>query len=81
MLHLLQRLTIHKIIYGNNTVNADRFKTFIEELLEKLSAENLENSFLIMNNAKIHKHPDIKELIEDNGFNLKFLPPYNAESK
>lgn len=67
---------VHQMVIANSTVNADRFKTFLQGLLEKIVPQ-LENSFLIMDNARIHKRQDIQDIVQNSGCYLKFLPPYS----
>lgn len=37
------------------------------------------NSVIVMDNCPIHKHPDIRELIESRGMRCEFLPPYSPD--
>ena len=44
-------------------------------LLDKIeSSPGLQNSFLIMHNARIHKTLEIRNMVDNT---LKFLPPYS----
>jgi len=40
------------------------FKRFIEQLLDYMQPFPAPNSVIVMDNCRIHKHPDIKEMIE-----------------
>ncbi|KAG1446454.1 hypothetical protein G6F56_009566 [Rhizopus delemar] len=41
--------------------------------------EKFKHHYLIMNNAPIHKHQDIKNPIESRGYKCVYLPPYSSE--
>lgn len=54
------------------------FKDFVQQLVEKLDNDNADPYFLVMDNARIHYNPGLKEWIEDrNKHMLKYLPPYS----
>ena len=56
--------------------NAERFNTWLEgELCPRLSSEHL----VIMDNARIHKTEHTRELIENTGAEILFLPPYSPD--
>ena len=44
---------------------AVHFNSFIEALLENMNPFPLPNSVIIMDNASIHKSPELQEMIED----------------
>lgn len=51
-----------KVVEGSFT--SDLFYEFIEELLTRMAPFPAPNSVIVMDNARIHKHPDIIDLIE-----------------
>jgi transposase len=56
--------------------DAELFNTWLEEhLLPTLK----QGTTIIMDNARFHKSPKTKELIENAGCNLLFLPPYSPD--
>ncbi|KAH7923725.1 hypothetical protein BV22DRAFT_1014820 [Leucogyrophana mollusca] len=42
----------------------ETFKQFIERLLDQMQPFPAPNSVIVMDNCRIHKHPEIQELIE-----------------
>ena len=58
------------------SINSRIFEAWIEQvLLPELS----ENSILVMDNAAFHKRESTKELIEDAGHEILWLPPYSPD--
>jgi len=52
------------------------FKTWVEkELLSKLP----QKSVFVIDNASFHKDASIREVLEKNGHNLLYLPPYSPQ--
>ena len=47
----------------------------IEELCPRLSSKHV----VILDNARLHKTPQTRELIEGSGATLMFLPPYSPD--
>lgn len=44
--------------------NAQGFRTFIDGLLDEKNPYPLPNSVIVMDNASIHKGPEIREMVE-----------------
>lgn len=43
----------------------DRFRTFVEGLLDQMAPYPARNSVIVMDNARIHKEPWLLQLIEE----------------
>lgn len=57
---------------------ADHFYVFIKETLDIMDQfQYLKEAYLIMDNASIHKRPEITDMITKRGYNYIFLPPSN----
>jgi len=59
--------------------NAEQFRIFIDDLLNELRSHGIVNKIIIADNASIHKNKEVKELIEQAGHQLIFLPPYTPQ--
>jgi transposase len=60
--------------------NAELFIEFVEEkVLPHCNPYPGPRSVLILDNASIHKNDRLRELCEDHGVLLKFLPPYSPD--
>ena len=58
------------------TINSGVFHYWVENtLLPELPA----NSVIVMDNAAFHKRVDTKELLENNGHTILWLPPYSPD--
>ncbi|TFY50736.1 hypothetical protein EVG20_g11358 [Dentipellis fragilis] len=66
-----------KIVEGSFTTV--RFLEFIEGLLDCMQPFPGSNSVIIMDNARIHKDPEIIETIQARGMRALFLPPYSPD--
>jgi len=71
-----QRVLYCKVIKSGNC-NSSIFKEFLTELFEVLEQEELHGSFLIMDNAAIHKTREVKLEVEEKQHLIKYLPPYS----
>lgn len=64
------------MMYIESSVDGDAFVTYIEKfLIPKLRKGN----FVILDNVRFHKKAEIKELIENVGAKVVFLPPYSPD--
>ncbi|KAI5151859.1 hypothetical protein ENBRE01_2439 [Enteropsectra breve] len=69
---------IHYKLILDGTCNGEKFKQFIEDLIEKLNSnESTANCWIICDNARIHKVESVRTLIEAAGHRLEFLSPYS----
>ena len=62
-----------------NTITRDNFLRFVRGLLPRMNKWPLPNSVLVIDNAAVHKVPGIRELIEEHGARLLFLPSYSPD--
>ena len=62
-----------------NAVTGDDFLQFVRGLLPRMNKWPLPNSVLVVDNAAIHKVPGIRELVEEHGSRLLFLPSYSPD--
>ena len=62
-----------------NAVTGAAFHRFVEGLLPRMNKWPLPNSVLVVDNASIHKVAGIRELVEDHGMRLMFLPSYSPD--
>ncbi|KAK6011386.1 hypothetical protein OSTOST_23534 [Ostertagia ostertagi] len=69
---------VHSKIINDGTCNSPKFCAFIEELLAEIhDREEMNGAWLIMDNAKIHKTEEVRRLLDDTPYQLKFLSPYS----
>lgn len=79
---LLPALSVNGVIYARlveGSFTTRRFRSFIEGLLDRMDQTMELGSYIIMDNARIHKDESIKDLIEGWGYNIMFLPPYSPD--
>ena len=69
---------LHLEVVENAVMGAD-FRQFVEGLLLQMNKFPLPNSVLIIDNASIHKIDGIRELVEDRGARLLYLPSYSPD--
>ena len=60
----------------DGAVNADIFEAFVEQVLVP---ELREGDVVVMDNLSSHKRARTRELIEQAGAELRFLPPYSPD--
>jgi transposase len=68
------RILCHQTVQGS--VNGPRFVEFIER---RLCPRLYPGDVVVMDNLRLHHAPIVRELIEDEGAQLIFLPPYSPE--
>jgi transposase len=95
---VLPALAIHGMVYSHiveGSFTASRFIDFIHGLLDHLQPYPAPNSVIVMDNCRIHKAPEIQEMIEarcavpnertivylrlSRGMRLEFLPTYSPD--
>lgn len=60
----------------NGSINADTFSAWVaQDLLPQL----LPNSVMVMDKATFHKRTDSRQLLEDAGHQLEYLPTYSPD--
>ena len=69
---------LHLEVVENAVTGAD-FCRFVEGLLLQMNEFPLPNSVLVIDNASIHKIDGIRELVEDRGACLLYLPSYSPD--
>jgi hypothetical protein len=62
-----------------NTITGADFHHFIQGLLLHMNKWPLPNSVLVVDNASIHKVAGIREMVEEQGTRLLFLPVYSPD--
>jgi transposase len=78
---LLLALTTKGIIHHietSNTINGDVFYNFLKEVIERIN-NNIKYTF-IFDNVSFHRLKKIKDLINSNGHELLFCPPYSPNN-
>jgi len=71
------RLLFHQI--SKTAFNGNLYRDFIIKLMKKMNGLLMTNYMLIMDNCTVHKVVGIRDVIEKNGRNLMFLPPYSPQ--
>ncbi|KAG0735990.1 hypothetical protein G6F16_001906 [Rhizopus arrhizus] len=57
--------------------NSSHFVLFVEEIVSVLNKIGLKNMYIVMDNASIHKTPEVLKAIRDSGHYALFLPLYS----
>ena len=57
-------------------INRDAFETYVQRVLVP---ELRPGDIVVMDNLSSHKGPRVRELIEEAGADLRFLPPYSPD--
>jgi hypothetical protein len=69
---------LHVEVFDHAITGAD-FRLFVAGLLDRMQPWPLPNSVLIMDNAAIHKVDGVREMIEERGVRLVYLPAYSPD--
>lgn len=67
----------YEIYHGS--FNSERFENFVKRLLTKMNRFPLPRSVLVMDNVATHHSPLVKQLCEEAGVILEYLPPYSPD--
>ena len=88
-LNLIMAITKRGVLnyrLNRNTNTGHIFGEFIEELVKEVKAKQYYNDLyikkrlvLILDNAKIHKTPEVQKILKDSGLKVLFLPPYSPK--
>ena len=70
----IERMQCSTVVDG--AVNADVFEAFVEQVL---APQLRPGDLVVMDNLSSHKRTRTRELIEDRGAQLVFLPPYSPD--
>jgi DDE superfamily endonuclease len=62
-----------------NAITGDDFLHFVQGVLPRMNRWPLPNSVLVVDNASIHKVAGIRELVEESGMRLLYLPAYSPD--
>jgi transposase len=63
----------------DKAITGDDFRRFVQGLLPRMNQWPLPNSVLVIDNASIHKVADIREIVEEHGARLLYLPVYSPD--
>lgn len=58
-------------------INSPHFTLFVKEIVSVLNKLGLKNMYIVMDNAAIHKTPEVLKAVRDSGHYALFLPPYS----
>ncbi|KAF9506618.1 hypothetical protein BS47DRAFT_1244612, partial [Hydnum rufescens UP504] len=65
---ILPALSLNGIIHvevKEGSYDHESFRDFIEHLLEEMNPFPAKNSIIVLDNASIHRSPEIRELVEE----------------
>ena len=62
-----------------NAITGEDFRKFVEGLLPHMNKWPLPNSVLVMDNTAIHKVGGIREMVEERGSRILYLPTYSPD--
>ena len=70
---------IYGQLYKNETIGADEFIDFLNELKNRIDKSSLSNIVFILDNASYHTGKKIKEFVEKNKLKFLFTTPHKPE--
>jgi hypothetical protein len=79
---ILPALSIDGILHLEvleNAITGDDFHRFVQGLLPHMNEWPLPRSVLVIDNASIHKVAGIREMVEERGARLLYLPAYSPD--
>ncbi|KAG8945188.1 hypothetical protein FRC04_001167 [Tulasnella sp. 424] len=79
---MLPALSLDGILHASiipRSFTGNSFRIFVDGLLDEMNPYPGPNSVIIMDNASIHKGPGLREMIEERGMRLLYLPPYSPD--
>ena len=76
---LLSALSLEKVVASTQVSGSIDGTTFEAFIAKKLVPNLWKNACVVMDNAKFHQGEMVRELIEQAGANLVYLPPYSPE--
>lgn len=75
-------VSINKVVafeIKETAYKSDAFKDFLVRLVAKLREDAFGNGIIIIDNASIHKSAEQKRFLQENGYELRFLPAYSPQ--
>ncbi|KAG2217216.1 hypothetical protein INT45_013961 [Circinella minor] len=64
-------------VVGKIGTRAEHYIDFLEVLMGVLKENGMDGRILVMDNAAIHKTPEVREAVKKQGFEILYLPPYS----
>jgi transposase len=61
----------------DNPYNTEKFVSFITNFMQHLTRDGFLNCKIVMDNVAFHKVGSIRNIIEESGHSIVFLPPYS----
>lgn len=73
----ISKTGVIKYTAQNSAFNTQTFQVFMEELVLDVFSRDINQAVFIMDNVRFHKVSAIRNLIENKGYNILYLPPYS----
>lgn len=64
-------------VTGKVGTRTEHFLHFLSGVLDELDQNGMTGRYIVMDNAPIHKSPEVAKTIESRGYRLAYLPPYS----
>lgn len=65
------------VVNGRIGTRTTHYLQFLASTMDVLDQHELKGRYLIMDNAPIHRSPEIQDLISSRGYKCMYLPPYS----
>lgn len=49
----------------------------MRELIQKVAGTDMQDGYLVMDNARIHKTHEVRDVVRSTNLTIKYLPPYS----